>query len=76
MRKSWTDGRLEERFDRLERRIDERLARVDERFDQVKTRFNGLDDQRFSDRLAIIKMEAFAIAVLAVGFFVLLATTH
>jgi DNA anti-recombination protein RmuC len=46
MTKSWTDERLEERFDRIDYRFDEvdrRFEVVDRRFDAVERRF----DQRF-----------------------------
>lgn len=42
MTKSWTDERLEERFDRIEDRFDA----VDRRFDGVDQRFQAVD-QRF-----------------------------
>jgi DNA anti-recombination protein RmuC len=42
MTKSWTDERLEERFDR----IDDRFDAVDRRFDAVDQRFQVVD-QRF-----------------------------
>lgn len=40
MTKSWTDERLEERFDR----IDERFDRVDERFSRVESDLRELRD--------------------------------
>lgn len=49
MTKSWTDERLEERFDRIDQRFDE----VDRRFDDVDRRFEAADrrfeavDRRF-----------------------------
>jgi hypothetical protein len=46
MAKSWTDERLEERFDRIDQRFDEvdrRFEQVDRRFDEVERHF----EQRF-----------------------------
>jgi DNA anti-recombination protein RmuC len=45
MAKSWTDERLEERFDR----IDERFDGLDQRFDEVDRRFDEMD-RRFEQR--------------------------
>jgi hypothetical protein len=53
MTKSWTDERLEERFDRIDYRFDEvdrRFEVVDRRFDGVDRRFDAVErrfDQRF-----------------------------
>ncbi len=50
MTKSWTDERLEERFDRIDERFDE----IDRRFDEVNQRFEVINhrfeaiDQRFN----------------------------
>jgi predicted nucleic acid-binding Zn-ribbon protein len=49
MTKSWTDERLEERFDRIEDRfdaVDRQFQAVDKRFDAVDQRFPAID-QRF-----------------------------
>lgn len=46
MAKSWTDERLEERFDRIDQRFDEvdrRFEAVDRRFDSVDRRFEEID---------------------------------
>jgi DNA anti-recombination protein RmuC len=46
MTKSWTDERLEERFDRIDQRFDEvdrRFESVDRRFDEINHRFNRVE---------------------------------
>src|SRR5262245_44486623 len=53
MTKSWTDERLEERFDRIDERFDEvgrRFDETDRRIDQMDRRIDEMDrriDQRF-----------------------------
>jgi DNA anti-recombination protein RmuC len=48
MTKSWTDERLEERFDAIDRRfdaVDQRFAEVDRRFDAVDQRFDRIEGE-------------------------------
>jgi hypothetical protein len=74
MTKSWTDERLEERFDRIDQRFDE----VDRRFDRVEADFRELRGEmnaRFDamQRL-IIQIGGGMIATVLAGFLGIIAT--
>jgi DNA anti-recombination protein RmuC len=68
MAKSWTDERLEERFDRIDQRFDE----VDRRFDHVDADLRELRSElnsRFdATQRLIIQMSAGMFVTLLVGF--------
>lgn len=88
MAKSWTDERLEERFDRIDQRFDE----VDRRFEQVDRRFEQVDadlrelnaridslaarmDARFDAmQRMMIQVGGGMIATIFIGFLGLIAT--
>jgi hypothetical protein len=66
MTKSWTDERLEERFDRIDQRFDEvdrRFDAIDRRFEQVDRRFEQIDrrfeaiDRRFEQSFEYVNGE-------------------
>jgi len=88
MTKSWTDERLEERFDRIDQRFDEvdrRFDDVDRRFEVVDRRFDRVDadfrelrgemNGRFdATQHLIIRIGAGMLVTLIVGFVGVIAT--
>ena len=74
MTKSWTDERLEERFDRIDQRFDE----VDRRFDHIDADFRELRGEmngRFdATQHLIIRIGAGMLMALIVGFVGVIAT--
>jgi DNA anti-recombination protein RmuC len=74
MAKSWTDERLEERFDRIDQRFDEvdrRFDRVDAHFRELRGEMNGLFD---ATQHLIVRIGAGMLATLIVGFVGVIAT--
>jgi hypothetical protein len=70
MTKSWTDERLEERFDR----IDDRFDGVDRRFDQVEAGFRELRGEMTSRFDAMQRLIIQMLVTLVVGFAGVIAT--
>ncbi len=75
MAKSWTDERLEERFDRIDQRFDEVDRRFDEvhrRFDDVGLEFRALRSEMTSrfdaNQRLIIQIGGGMLATMIVGF--------
>jgi DNA anti-recombination protein RmuC len=81
MTRSWTDERLEERFDRIDQRFDEvdrRFEAVDQRFDRVDADFREMRGEmngRFdATQHLIIQIGAGMLVTLIVGFVGVIAT--
>jgi len=85
MTKSWTDERLEERFDRVDQRFDETDRRIDamdrrleQRFDRVESdsrELRGEMNGRFdATQHLIIRIGAGMLVTLIVGFVGVIAT--
>ncbi len=84
MTKSWTDERLEERFDRIDQRFDEvdrRFEAVDRRFDRVDADFRelraemaGLNGRFDATQRLIVQVGGGMIATTLVGFLGIIAT--
>ncbi len=88
MTKSWTDERLEERFDAIDRRfdaVDQRFDTVDQRFEAVDRRFDRVDadfrelrgemNSRFdATQRLIVQVGGGMLVTLVVGFASVLAT--
>jgi hypothetical protein len=70
MTNSWTDERLEERFDR----IDDRFDGVDRRFDQVEAGFRELRGEMNSRFDAMQRLIIQMLVTLVVGFAGVIAT--
>jgi hypothetical protein len=81
MTKSWTDERLEERFDRIDQRfdavdrcfeqVDRRLDRIDADFRELRGEMNGRFD---ATQHLIIRIGAGMLVTLIVGFVGVIAT--
>lgn len=74
MTKSWTDERLEERFDRIDQRFDDaaqRFDRLDADFRELRGEMNGRFD---ATQHLIIRIGAGMLVTLIVGFVGVIAT--
>jgi DNA anti-recombination protein RmuC len=66
-RMTWTDERLEERFDSIDRRfdkvdrrfeqVDRRFEQVDKQFDEVNRRIDGVDKQLGELRQGVVALQ-------------------
>jgi hypothetical protein len=74
MTKSWTDERLEERFDRIDQgfdAVDRRFDRIDADFRELRGEMNGRFD---ATQHLIIRIGAGMLVTLIVGFVGVIAT--
>jgi hypothetical protein len=70
MAKSWTDERLEERFDRIDHRFDQ----VDRRFEQIHVDFRELRGEMNSRFDSLQRLIIQMLGTLIVGFVGVIAT--